>query len=631
MRKGLGTWLATSFVLGMILSPGMFAQGGKFSDYAIEETPQAQPKREDYIILDVKDKDLREVLKAISRKVGVNIVADPNVDEKVTVTLDRVEWRFALDIIARQTNCRIVEESSRLIRLTQPPTISMEFQDADLKIVLDLVAKQSGSNIVIAENVKGNVSLSLREVPWEEALQTIVKTAGFAIVEDVLPSSGTKILRVVTPESLVQQLEACFIQLKYVRPESEYRAIITNVQNQALSPFLDANGRARDTTKTTDEKKEFTLLAALRQILSQNGTIQYDQGTNSFYVKDTKPRIDEIRRIVAQIDREPPQIHVKVRFVTTANTDLYEKGLHFVDPGTGENTGDLASIQGAPPDSSWFLPPYRDEDGNNHAEYISNPLYYWGGTWPFDLGQWGQPVHGFHAMGILDLTRVQLLLSMIEQDENSRIVQAPELTTMDGKSATIFVGESIPFAEQAVSYDQNGNVTVSLKENQRSPVSVGFTLYLTPHVVPGTDEVDLSVIPKISTLTGKSSPLDGFDRFNFGETYIDLPRESAQTVVTSMRVQQSHTAVIGGLQTESRTSVRTRVPLLSSIPILGHLFTYTKDNNRIQSILILISPTIIQNSDQGGKITQDAVDRLNKVDYRRRRPPEQGRLLLPEG
>ncbi len=615
MSKGSGTWLSGIAALSVLLATHAGAQGGRFADYVDEENPTPQEKYEEYVMLDVKEKNLRDVLRAISDKVGVNIIPDPNVDENVTVTLDRVEWRNALKVIARQTNCKIIHESDRLIRFTQPPTISMEFQDADLKIVLDLIAKQSGANIVVAEDVKGSVSLSLREVPWEDALNTVVKTAGYAIVEDVLPSTGTKILRVVTRSSLVQQLESCFIRLKYVRPDSKYQAIMTGVHTLAISEHLDADGRGRPPALEEEEREEFSLKVALQQLLSENGSIQYDRVTNSFYVKDIKPRIDEIRKIVMEIDQKPPQVHVKVKFITTANIDLLEKGMRFADPTTGESTGTFAAIKGANPQPQFLLPPMRDAANNPVPGFVADDLLFWGGTFPFDAGHWGEPVGGFHTLGILDFTRAEVLISLIESDENSRVIQAPELTTLNGRSATIFVGESIPFAEQSVNVDQNGNVTVSLQENERSPVNIGFTLYMTPHVIPDTDEVDLCVIPKISNLTGKSSELEGFERFVFGDSFIDLPREGAQTVVTSMRVEQGHTAVIGGLQTETRTDVTTRVPILSSIPILGHLFTYHRENTKIQSVLILITPTIISDVTQAREITQQALRRLQKVDF----------------
>ena len=119
----------------------------------------------EYITLDVRDKDLSEILKFISRRVGINVIADPDVDEKVTVQLDAVDWRDAIHVLARQTHCEILDVSDRLVRFTQPPSISMEFQDADIKIVLELLAKQAGANIMMASDIQGKVSLSLREVP----------------------------------------------------------------------------------------------------------------------------------------------------------------------------------------------------------------------------------------------------------------------------------------------------------------------------------------------------------------------------------------------------------------------------------------------------------------------------------
>ena len=182
----------------------------------------------EYITLDVRDKDLSEILKFISRRVGINIIADPDVDERVTIQLDSVDWRNALSVLARQTHCEIVDVSDRLIRFTQPPSISMEFQDADIKIVLELLAKQAGANIMMAADIQGKVSLSLREVPWREALSAIVKTAGYVIVTEQT-DSPKEILRVVRPETLKEQLETRHFQLRYIRPGDPYEARITGV------------------------------------------------------------------------------------------------------------------------------------------------------------------------------------------------------------------------------------------------------------------------------------------------------------------------------------------------------------------------------------------------------------------
>jgi len=248
------------------------ADGGvqNFQEYVEGADVEAPAEDIDYISLDVKEKDLNEVLSFIGSRVGVNVIADPEVKEKVTLQLDRVDWRSALDVIARQTNCKIVEVNSRLIRFTQPPSISMEFQDADIKVVLDLLAKQSGQNIVIASDVQGKVSLSLREVPWREALQTVVETAGFTIVK-AETATGSEILRVVRPESLKDQLYTEYFQLTYIRPNDPYIAIISDVEKYTASVYssgasgsLEGTGGAGGGHGGATGVGSFTLEEALR-------------------------------------------------------------------------------------------------------------------------------------------------------------------------------------------------------------------------------------------------------------------------------------------------------------------------------------------------------------------------------
>jgi type IV pilus assembly protein PilQ len=554
----------------------------------------------DYLWLDVKDKDLNEILASISKRVGVNIIADPEVKETVTIQLDKVEWRDSLDVIARQTHCRIVQVSDRLIRFTQPPSISMEFQDADIKIVLELLAKQSGANIVIASDIQGKVSLSLREVPWREALETIVKTSGYVIVKENT-GGGNEILRVVRPESLRLQLETRSYQLRYVRPHDAYRAIIQDVSKWSQSKY-DAD--AAEGAGADEDAHAFSLELALKETISKEGTLQYDEGTNTFIVKDIKPKLDEIEAIIKLVDVRPAQVYVEVKFITTNNTDILERGIKFDDTATPERDGLTISGRGASPNP-----------------LATDPLFLFGGTFPFDLGNVENSFDNFQSLGILDFTEVNMILRLIHDDENSRIVQEPALTMLDNKSGTIFVGETVPFAVQKIQSDQNGNITVALDENKRSPINVGFTLYLTPHVVPGTDLINLTVIPKVSRLNGTTSTIEGFERFSFTDddsdtsAFIDLPREAAQTVVTYLRVQDGHTAVIGGLQTERKTEIVSRIPILSDIPILGNIFTWKRKKNNVDSLLIMVTPHIVKDVGSEDAITRRALNRHQEKDY----------------
>ncbi len=566
----------------------------------------------DLVTIDVRDKDLKEVLAQIGTQVGVNIVPDPEIEETVTLTLDAIDWRQGLDILARETNCVVLEISDRLIRFTQPPSINIEFQDAELAVVLELLAKQSGANIVIAEEVQGKVSLTLRDVPWREALNTIVKTAGYVVVSE--REGVSEILRIVSPDQLVQQQETRIFQLRYIRPPEQYVAIISDIEKQAGS---------LGTNSASDSEVEFTLLKALRRALSPGGDMDFDIKTNSLIVKDIAPRLDEIGEIIAKIDVEPALVQVEVKFISTSNDDILETGLKLDNPNTPGRDGFRLSARGASPQSN-----FADlsglgviQDAGSQVPIYNGSVVSNGGTWPFDIGNMQSIGVPYQALGVLDFTQTQLLISMIKDDENSKIVQQPFLTTLDNYPSTIFVGEEVPFAVQNVQQDQNGNVTVSIDENDRSPVNVGFTLYVSPHVIPGTDMIYMNVIPKVSTLVGNTSDIPGFDRFRFSDpgsgtsAFIDLPRESSQTVVTYLRVRDGQTAVIGGLHTERKVEIESGIPLLSDIPYLGELFKWRRRQADVNHLLILVTPRIIKSSDVSEEIYRNALKEAERWDY----------------
>ncbi|MCH2582981.1 MAG: hypothetical protein MK133_17495, partial [Planctomycetes bacterium] len=350
-----------------------------------------------YVNLDCKDEDLSVVLKTLSASAGVNIIADANVKEKVTISVERLHWMEAMKLLAKQSNCKVVRVSPRLVRFTQPATVSMEFNDADLKLVVDLIAKQAGVNIVIGRQVEGKVSFSLNNVPWREALDTLVKTAGFVVVSGAASSSGaSSILRVVHPDTLKSEVETRSFQLRYIRPSEPYVARMANIENLAhevvgISAGAEAKASASD---------GFPLEEALRQIVTADGgQLTYDSGTNTIIVKDTQPKLEEMAEIIKLLDVPPAQVHVEVKFIRTTNIDLLEQGVRFDDPSTPEREGFTASTR--------FITP-----GEN-PEFSGDPLSIFGGTFPFNIGQSGVSslgVNGFEALGVLDLPQLHAFL-----------------------------------------------------------------------------------------------------------------------------------------------------------------------------------------------------------------------------
>src|SRR5262249_21011760 len=142
-------------------------------------------------------------------------------------------------------------------------------------------------------------------------------------------------------------------------------------------------------------------------------------------------------------------------------------------------------------------------------------------------------------------------LNMIDHDQRSRIVQAPSIYMLDNEDAVIFVGENVPYAEVTAQPDINGNITQSIRAGAQSPIQVGFSLFISPHVVPDSDRIMLTVIPRVNSLAGTGAGVPGFDRFTVGALSIDLPHTREQALVTHIMVDDGQTAVLGGLLSET--------------------------------------------------------------------------------
>ena len=250
----------------------------------------AEDQTDTRVTLTVKDQPLEDVIKHIQEASGVNLILAEGIDEKVTLNLVQVEWRIALEIAAEAAGCTLVEKSSNVIKITQPQPVTFNFTGADIKTVIDAIAKVSGASIVTAPNVEGSVHLRITNVPWRTALDTVVKTLGYVVVED-----GYNIFRVVHPSSLQEQMITRVFQVKYLRPPPRYTP---NIRTEY------AEGRAAANTNF-DPEKDFTLITALRGALSPNGTLNYFVRNNTVVVKDIPPVVAEIERMLAEIDVEP--------------------------------------------------------------------------------------------------------------------------------------------------------------------------------------------------------------------------------------------------------------------------------------------------------------------------------------
>ncbi len=591
--------------LGRSLMVGALALVSSFCVATAQETqqpapqePAAQPKpqgqgddietaaagdRSSRLTLRLKDRDLRDVVASIRKKASVNIIMEPGIESTVSIDLADVHWRQALELVAEQADCVVTELDGGVLKVEKPPRCTFAFDNADIGMVIDTISKISGANIVTAPEVKGQISLRLKNIPWRDTLDAAVKTLGFVVVED------RGILRVVPSSKIQQDLVFEAIPLRYVRPSSQYipflqSEYVLNTQQMNMQQQMQ-RGQA-----------QFTLLESLqRMITPELGNLDYDDVQNVLLIKDTRPVVDEIKRIVSQIDIEPAQIYLDVRFVTTTNEDVLDIG---ISPGGNGYTARLGLGQ---------IPtklPFDLGAGGWDDKIIANDS----GTGPFadPLGNQSADVTIPNVVyGALDFTQVTATLRLLKKDARSEITQAPKIVALDHQPATIFVGEAVRYAQSRVEQGQAGGLLLALEEGDDSPVNVGFQLLATPHVVPGTDKVILEVIPQRTALTGTGtasaiSPA-GFDVFSIGsggqEGTIALPRVGSSTIATKLLLRSGQTAVLGGLVSETQTETEVKLPLLGDIPVIGYLFKNKQTQDVKSNLIVFITPNLIRSAE----------------------------------
>ncbi|MHC4952691.1 MAG: type II secretion system protein GspD [Planctomycetota bacterium] len=556
--RGTAPWWIAAALLVALASPVM-AQGKP------TEANMAQLDIGDgRVRFDVRGRALQDVVDLIRNKTHVDIVIDKDAEEvPITLKVTNQHWLTALELVSERGECILVRRSPTLIYVSRPERVTFSFKDEDIKNVISVIATYSGANIVVSPAVNGSVTTSLKNIPWRDALEQIVKTLGYAVVEE-----DRGILRIIPIEDLKQQLETRVVRFKYIRPPSPYRAYLKS--EHAKEKIVAPN--------STEPEKDFPILQALQTAVElEGGTIEYDRVTNSVIARGTKPALDNLVNLVEQIDIEPAQIFFDIKLITTRNQDLLDVG---VDPG----------------ESGWTI--------STSASAAQNRLPF--GVWSEldNLVPGGDPLAtpaGPTTYGTLDFSGVSLTLRLFKEDTESQIVQAPKLVALDNQEATIFVGETVRYAETTSASNQSGGLTFSIQEAPNSPVQQGFQLLVIPHVIPGTDKVMMTVIPESEQLSGTSTELEGFDEFKSGqglnEVSILLPRISASTIVTHMIVKSGETAVLGGLLTKVKSETERGLPGLSSIPILKWLFTVKEQNETMNNLIVFMTPRVIQSSE----------------------------------
>jgi type IV pilus assembly protein PilQ len=411
--------------------------------------------------------------------------------------------------------------------------VSMQFEGLDLRAVLRLFAEISGLNVVIDPTVQGSVDVALTEVPWDQALDIILRANKLGYVID-----GT-IVRIAPLTVLADE-------------ESQRRKL---TEEQALA------GELRVLTRTLSYARGEELQQLLtRSALSTRGTVQVDPRTNTIIITDLPARLTTASDLLNTLDRPQSQVEIEARIVQTNKNYARALGVQWGFSGRADaalgNTTNLA------------FPNNANLSGRLGASQGQGPN---GVPTAVNLGVGAATSSVGLALGSVNgAFNLDVALSALEQQGNGRILSTPRVSTLNNVEAEVTQGIQIPL--QTIS---NNTVTVTFKD-------AALTLKVTPQITAAA-----TVIMKI--LLENSTP-----DFSRAAGPSAIPPINTQRAVTTLLVNDGETTVIGGIYTSNQQNAYDRTPVLSQIPILSWLFKRDTINDQSTELLIFITPRIIK-------------------------------------
>lgn len=416
--------------------------------------------------------------------------------------------------------------------------LSLNFQDIEVRSVLQLLADFTDKNIVVSDSVKGNITLRLKSVPWDQALDIVLESKGLA-----MRSNGNVIW--VAPAVELQAKEQQELQALQRK-----KALEPLVTEYIAVNFAKADEMMSLVNNQTNGKNN--------SMLSDRGNVSVDSRTNTLLVQDTVSRVDQIRNMVKSLDVPVRQVSVETRIVIASDTFSKELGARFGvtklssvgSSGTGTTSGSLESTSSILSDVadgvSVGLPDISDRLN------VNLPVTGAAGAFGFSL---------LAKDYLLDLE-----LSALQAENKGDIVSTPRVVTADKKKATIEQGVEIPYLEASSS----GATSVSFKK-------AVLSLEVTPQVTPDEHVImDLKV-----------------NQDTVGSLYSGVPSINTREVNTQVLVDNGQTVVLGGVHEEINAHDSTKVPVLSELPYLGKLFQNNVKSNEKRELLIFVTPKIM--------------------------------------
>ncbi len=444
----------------------------------------------------------------------------------------------------RRLTRREKEEQKRREQVYSGERLSLNFQDIEVRAVLQLLADFTGLNMVVSDTVGGRITLRLKNVPWDQAMDIILKTKGLS-----MRRTGNVILVAPTEEIATREraeLEAQQ-QIEELAPLRSEWIRLSYASAQEIATFLDSSG---------DE-------AADLSFLSSRGSVTFDSRTNTLLIRDTAVNLEQIRELVQQLDIPVRQVLIESRIVIANNDFAKDIGVKFGVGVAGSRESTRYKVGGGLPGD--IASPEVDTGFENPAGSGNQALLV---NLPQTLAQGsGGAINFLIARANSYLLRLEL--TAMQQEGKGEIISSPRVVTSDQNQAIIKQGVEIPYQEASAS----GATSVSFKE-------AVLKLEVTPRITPD-DRVlmDLKV--------NKDNP-------DFTRAVLGVPPVDTREVQTSVLVDNGETVVLGGVFERTTSRTVNRVPFFGELPYVGALFRQKFEQDDNSELLIFVTPKILK-------------------------------------
>lgn len=480
-----------------------------------------------------------------------------------------IEPRGIWEYSAYQTDTQFIlevkpvkEDPNKLVQSSTPgyagEKLSLNFQNVEVRAVLQVIADFTGLNIITSDTVGGNLTLRLKDVPWDQALDIILQSKGLS-----KRKNGNVVLIAPTDELAAKEKLAL-----------EANAQISDLEPVRTESFALSYAKAEDLKKLLSDKDQ--------KILSKRGSASVDERTNTLFVQDSGARLEEARRLIQQLDVPVRQVMIEARIVIADDKWGRQLGARF---GTQSAFGAGNRNYGVSGNLVDTVQPLSNNPLSRGSASLTSP----GGTQTFDRGPQGNiptgsqpeqlnvnlPVAGAAgslALSILNLgsgNLVNIELSALEADNRGKVVSSPRVITADKKKAVISQGTEIPYQTAAAS----GATTIAFKP-------AVLELAVTPRITPDDRIImDLEV-----------------RKDSVGQIFANIPSIDTKKVTTQVLCDNGDTIVLGGIFEQTTRTTVEKVPLLGDVPVIGNLFKRTVKQDDKTELLIFVTPKIVKDS-----------------------------------